>query len=669
MSIGSARPVAARPRWHRKLGVPRLSAEASLLIGVIAAFIAVSAWWLTQDQRVPVWDSGTHLLYALSAESQLRHGELGALFNTWDLYPPFGAVVGAIGLWIGGFTPMAAILAANIVFVPLLACACYGIGTLVYGARLAGLLAAVFALGTPMFVSQMHVMMLDPQEAAMVAATIWGVLASRGFSRPYVAALAGLAAGLAVMTKQTAIIFIAGPVLIAVLRGRLRSWRGILAFVVIAGIVAAPWYISHWEQIRLQGASDDLTNTSAYASPPRFSRESLTWYFWDALNIQILLPLCAFFAVGVLMTLRDWLPRPKASDLRIDLLAGCFIGWLGVTMVVHKDPRYSLSELVYIAVLGSGWVATLTRRWARAGIASLLVVIATVNFLGVSLGIGSTQQTALPGHTPGQLQKLVTYYSPAGYLAGGPEVDGDIPSLMKDLAGAGYSDMTVDVGVGQYDFNQSGLDALAGMIGLTQTPLFEPGKLGPRGFMFELVPPTAGDPPPCRTLDDGAGVYVAVGDAAVPFELTHFFCPGRHPAYYERTAPPSPATVAQVEPSLPEPWRSRFITLFRAMRSQGIKEVQVDPDSSDVPYFAGSQTLKLASSVGLIAGPFDPATRDVHEAFLLRHPDGRGEPQPCLRLPEGTGLYIVLGYAYILFQKYEFYCPTHTPRMYSAGTS
>jgi hypothetical protein len=104
------------------------------------------------------------------------------------------------------------------------------------------------------------------------------------------------------------------------------------------------------------------------------------------------------------------------------------------------------------------------------------------------------------------------------------------------------------------------------------------------------------------------------------------------------------------------------------MRSQGIKEVQVDPGSSDVPYFAGSQTLKLASSVGLIAGPFDPATRDVHEAFLVRHPDGRGEPPPCLRLPEGTGLYIALGYAYIPFDKYEFYCPTRTPRMYSAGT-
>jgi hypothetical protein len=160
-----------------------------------------------------------------------------------------------------------------------------------------------------------------------------------------------------------------------------------------------------------------------------------------------------------------------------------------------------------------------------------------------------------------------------------------------------------------------------------------------------------------------------VGDAALPFEQTHFFCPGRHPAYYSRTAPLSPELAAQIEPRLPEPWRSRYVGLFRAMRAQGISTVQVDPASSNVPYFAGAQTLALAASVGLVAGPFDPGTRDMHEGFLVRHQDGPGEPQPCLSFPDGTGLYIVLGYAYIPFEKYQFYCPTRTPRLYSASSN
>lgn len=660
---------AAAARRRGRPGLPPWHTETWLLIGLVAVFIVITGWWLSKNQRVPDWDDGTHLLYALAAEMQLTHGEFSALFHTWDLYPPFGAIVGGVGFWIGGYTPTAAILTANLFFVPLLAASCYGIGTLAFGNRLAGLLAAVFALGTPMFVSEMHVLMLDPQEAAMVAATVWGVLASRGFSRPWVSALAGLAAGLAVMTKQTAVVFIAGPIAIGLIRGRWHSRRGILAFAVVAAVVAGPWYIDHWSQIRAQGASDDLTNASTYVSPPRFSRESLTWYFWNALNIQILLPLFAFFAVGVVMTVRDLVRRRDASDLRIDLLVGCFIGWLGATLITHKDPRYSLPDLVYIAVLGGGWIAVLVRPRVRAVLTCLLVGVAAVNLIGVSFGLGSTQQTALPGHTAGRLERLVTYYSPSGYLDGGPEVDGNVPSLMRELKQAGYRNMTVQVsGAGPYDFNQSGLDALAAMIGIRQTPAFEPAHQGPHGFMFEIMTPTAGDPPPCRTLDGGAGVYVAVGNASVPFEEAHFFCPGRHPAYYARTAPLSPEAVARTESNLPQPWRARFVSLFRAMHKQGISEVQVDTASSNVPYFAGAQTLKLAGSTGLVARPFEPGTHDLHEAFLLRHPDGAGEPPPCLRLPDGTGLYIVLGYAYIPFDSYQFYCPTRTPRSYSAAS-
>ncbi len=522
-------------RWRTRRGFPPWRTETWLLIGLIALFIAITGWWLSQNARVPDWDDGTHLLYALTAQAQLRQGEFSALFHTWDLYPPLGAIVGGLGFWIGGYTPAAAILAANLFFVPLLAASCYGIGTLAFGSRLAGLLAAAFALGTPMFISEMHVLMLDPQEAAMVAATVWGVLASRGFSRPGISALAGLAAGLAVMTKQTAVIFIAGPIAVELIRGRRHAWRGILAFAIAAGVVAGPWYIDHWSEIRAQGASDDLTNTSAYISPPRFSRESLTWYFWNALNIQFLLPLCAFFAVGVVITLRDLVRRRDTADLRIDLLVGCFIGWAGATWIIHKDPRYSLPDLVYIAVLGSGWIATLSRRRVRVALASLMVAVAAVNLAGVSFGIGSTHQTALPGHTAGSIERLVTYYSPSGYLDGGPEVDGNVPSLMRQLRHAGYTNMTVDTGgADEYDFNQSGLDALAAMIGITQTPAFEPANLGPHGFMFVLMVPTPGDPPACRTLDGGAGVYVAVGNAAVPLKEMHLYCPGRHPAYYAR---------------------------------------------------------------------------------------------------------------------------------------
>ena len=57
------------------------------------------------------------------------------------------------------------------IVIPLLTLSCYGVGRLLAGTR-AGLLAALFALGTPMIVSEAHEAYLDPLQAALVAAGV-----------------------------------------------------------------------------------------------------------------------------------------------------------------------------------------------------------------------------------------------------------------------------------------------------------------------------------------------------------------------------------------------------------------------------------------------------------------------------------------------------------------
>ena len=145
-------------------------------------FIAVSVWWLTQDDRVQDWDNGLHTLLAFGIHDQFASGNLTGWFTEFNTYPPLAHLVGAVAVFLAGKSPMGVIVASNVVFVPLLAASCYGVGRLAYGPR-AGLLAGLFALGTPMFVSQMHMFMLDPPEAAMVAAGAWAILASRRFER------------------------------------------------------------------------------------------------------------------------------------------------------------------------------------------------------------------------------------------------------------------------------------------------------------------------------------------------------------------------------------------------------------------------------------------------------------------------------------------------------
>ncbi len=63
--------------------------------------------------------------------------------------------VGALAMFVAGLHPMAMILSSNLVFVPLLAFGCYGVGRIAYGPR-AGLLAGIVAPGSPMFASMMH---------------------------------------------------------------------------------------------------------------------------------------------------------------------------------------------------------------------------------------------------------------------------------------------------------------------------------------------------------------------------------------------------------------------------------------------------------------------------------------------------------------------------------
>jgi len=87
--LGSA--TLARPRRRAWLAIRRLRIAAPergwLILGTVG-FIAMSAWWLTRNQRIPDWDDGAHLLDALTAETQMTSGHFGALFRDFNLYPP-----------------------------------------------------------------------------------------------------------------------------------------------------------------------------------------------------------------------------------------------------------------------------------------------------------------------------------------------------------------------------------------------------------------------------------------------------------------------------------------------------------------------------------------------------------------------------------------------------
>lgn len=214
----------------------RLSHCAWGVIGVTSGFIGLTCWWLTQDRSIPIFDAGYQLGAAIEFHNQLHAGHLVQPFTQASLYPPLGHLVGALAAFIGGVNVASPIIGENLVFVSLLTLGCYRTGRLLFGAR-AGLLAAIFVLGSPLLIAQFHVFMLDAPETALVAVSMWLILASQDFSRTRIAGWAGLAVGFGLLVKVQFPLFLAGIVLAALARGGWRHWRGLVAFAALALVV------------------------------------------------------------------------------------------------------------------------------------------------------------------------------------------------------------------------------------------------------------------------------------------------------------------------------------------------------------------------------------------------------------------------------------------------
>jgi hypothetical protein len=653
------------PDTRRRESIPAResgpSHELWLLLAGVIVFVAITVWWLTQDSRVQEWDNGLHTLLAFGVHDQLAAGNLTGWFTEFNTYPPLVHLVGALGVFVAGKSPMSVIIASNLIFVPLLAISCYGVGRLAYGPR-AGLLAGLFALGTPLFVSQMHVFMVDPPEAAMVAASVWAILASERFQRTGIAVLGGVAVGLALMTKETSVIFLTGLVAVAILRGGWRHWRGLLLFLVIAAAISLPWYVYHVTQLHglVEGQGGTGAAPSAEAAPPLLSHQSLLWYFWAALNIQVLAPLLAFLLVGVVFTIRDCIRHWTPENLGPELLGGLLISLLGIVLIRHKDVRFTLPALIYVAVLATVWIA-LVRPRTRLIATTVLGLILAVNFLGVSIGIGHPVRIALPGASAysGIYTRQITLYSPEGYIRGGPEHDGEILALMRELRRAGVRTITFDAGSTDVsDFTTYGLQVRAIQAGLTPTPVYDPSAIGPHdAFMLRHVP-QPGDPPPCQRLRDGSGVYVELGDALKPFEMYTLICPKHHPEIYRRTTPLSFETEVQLHPEITGPSRTMLLNVLLALHRNGVQALQFDHASADELFFQPTGLERLAELAQLPVPPtLTPQQLTPSDAFLLRRAITRGGPPACGRFPDGTGLYVVLGNPTAAHPHY--YCPLH----------
>jgi 4-amino-4-deoxy-L-arabinose transferase-like glycosyltransferase len=509
-------------------------------IAATAAFVAMTCWWLSQDHSIPIYDAGDHLETVLQFHSMIAAGSLLGPFNHVSVYPPLGLLVGAVGVFIGGVGVSAPIIAENLVFVSLLALGCYRTGRLLFGSA-AGMLAVIFVLGSPLLIEQLHVYMLDAPMTALVAVTIWLLLASEDFGRTDIAAFAGLAAGAGMLIKVQFALYVAGLVLVMLLRGGWRNRRGLGAFLLPAIVIAVPWYIDHISEIGVMlevaspnGGGPGVVTPVPGNVPPTLSIRNFLWYFWSVLNSQLLALLFALAVGGALWMIVAFVRGRETSRGRLELLLGCFLTWLIITLTPHHDVRYGMPLLAYVAVIATGWIVCLPRTPRLAAIV-LLALGVGANTLGITFGVGREATVALAGRLPAtqQLPDRVIFYATKGFLTAGPMRDGDVPDLLKALHREGIRTLVVSLEQGALpDFSFEGILPLAQIAGLTPAITNRPEfSLSPKVATLVHEPVTRGARPTCTRVSDGTGVWVVRYDPAA--RKLALYCPYRSPKFYD----------------------------------------------------------------------------------------------------------------------------------------
>jgi MFS family permease len=359
-------------------------------------------------------------------------------------------------------------------------------------------------------------MMLDAGEAAMVACSVWLLLASRNFESTKYAALAGVAVGVGMLTKQTFAWFVLGVLLVMLLRGGWRQWRGLVVFALVAGVICSPWYIVQIDNLVSQASvasSESEMTTSGSQAPHRYSLENAEWYFWSGLNWQNRLPLFLLAAIGAVVAAVRLSRSRRKLPLQLEMLIGGFVGWAGITWTLSHEPRYSIPLLVYMAVLGTGWMLSLSRI-PRIATLAVFGVIVLVNALGASFGFGPTTiQVAFPGApdaTRSYVQaRRVTLYSNDGFVFGKPIRGGDMLPVMRALHDRGVRRIQWTRQVSLTGaFNPAGLKIFARFAGLRGTQFTEIfPTLRPNEAKLVNLPLRRGSHP-CADLGDGTGVWI-----------------------------------------------------------------------------------------------------------------------------------------------------------------
>lgn len=366
-----------------------------IVAAAVVAVVCAHQSWVKRDRALPFGDENRYFAATDRAIDALRAPSFGAtvrgLSDVHPTHPPlFPALAAAWTRWFDADRDGLRML--PLAFFVLLALATYRAGSIL-GSPTRGAAAVLLLAASPLVFRYTHRFFLEMAATAWTGLALWMVLAWREHGGWLRALCLGLFFGAGLLTKWTVSVFVLAPAFVVALQALKRDDASVLQLVaglVFGGLLAAPWYVTHLEQLR---AFIAWNQDHAYWELASL-RTIEGWLFYvKRLPLMMGVIPFALFLIGGLVALVRW----RRDGV---LVAGVLIPLVTFTLFRTKayDGRHLL-PLVPAAMLLAGTVVRCARdypRWA-AWIAILAAVpLGLLPAAGLALESGPLR-TPLPG--------------------------------------------------------------------------------------------------------------------------------------------------------------------------------------------------------------------------------------------------------------------------------
>ncbi len=358
-----------------------------LLIAWLPAAVlwTANALWLMLDTRPPSWDMAVHQNLALNylpGGAETARGTL-APWSRSDNYPPFVHL--AIAFCFLVFHPGTHIgILANVPATLLLFWAVYELASELAGDRTAAW-ACVLAALVPYLIWMSRETILDYWLSALVAASLVLLRRTRGFESHSASLLLGGALAVGLLSKWLFAAFMVTPILYVCIVHRV--WRYPVRLIhladslLIAGVVSGLWYVPNAPGlVRYFSANAEIG--AREGEPPVLSFQSLVYYLRLLEGYQLFALLFVLVSLACIIAVRKRVIRD--GGFLAATIAG---GWLFMTLLRTKDPRFTMPLLGLLMIYPAAWLQAWKAAWHMRATKGLIVALLCLQAYAASFGV------------------------------------------------------------------------------------------------------------------------------------------------------------------------------------------------------------------------------------------------------------------------------------------